>query len=311
MFNFLSQLSDGNVNSIKNLTALLKCEENQLNEYIYQLNELGIQVERKGKHIQLIPELPLLSSDKINKDIAPYRAIVKPVIHSTNQFLIEQIESLEKGQVCLAEYQFAGRGRRGRDWLSPFAGQIILSAYWTFPSKFSLNGLSLIIGIAIADTLKDFGAKEIGLKWPNDVLLQGRKLAGVLVEIVNRNNGLLNLIIGIGVNVSLPKKQIDIGQPWAELKETLPQFDRDDIIIELIKRLYDYLELFEAKGMAFFYERWKEWDYFFNKPVSVISEKEVRHGIERGIDMEGYLQVETLEGVIKFNGGEVSLRQRK
>ncbi|MEE6032063.1 bifunctional biotin--[acetyl-CoA-carboxylase] ligase/biotin operon repressor BirA [Avibacterium paragallinarum] len=309
MFELLTLLADGNKNSRQNLTALLHCDETQLYAHIQALSELGIKFELNGDEIQLKPELPLLSAEKIEQRLAPYPVLVKPVIHSTNQFLLEQIEQLEKGQLCLAEYQYAGRGRRGRDWLSPFAGQIILSAYWTFLPHISLNGLSLVIGIAIAETLQAFGAEGIGLKWPNDVLLNGRKLAGVLVEIANHKNGLLNLIIGIGINLSLPK-QASIDQPWAELKEIVPHFDRDEIIIALVNRLYHYLTQFEQRGMASFYQRWTEWDAFFGKPVSMISEKEALDGIERGIDREGHLLLETARGVIKFNGGEVSLRQR-
>ncbi|MFZ7197792.1 bifunctional biotin--[acetyl-CoA-carboxylase] ligase/biotin operon repressor BirA [Avibacterium avium] len=309
MFELLTLLADGNKNSRQNLTALLHCDETQLYAHIQALSELGIKFELNGDEIQLKPELPLLSAEKIEQRLAPYPVLVKPVIHSTNQFLLEQIEQLEKGQLCLAEYQYAGRGRRGRDWLSPFAGQIILSAYWTFLPHISLNGLSLVVGLAIAETLQSFGAEGIGLKWPNDVLLNGRKLAGVLVEIANHKNGLLNLIIGIGINLSLPK-QASIDQPWAELKEIVSHFDRDEIIIALVNRLYHYLAQFEQRGMVSFYQRWTEWDAFFGKPVSMISEKEALDGIERGIDREGHLLLETARGVIKFNGGEVSLRQR-
>ncbi|MCW9699629.1 bifunctional biotin--[acetyl-CoA-carboxylase] ligase/biotin operon repressor BirA [Avibacterium sp. 20-129] len=309
MFKLLTLLADGKKNSRQNLTALLHCDEREMNTHIQALSEQGIHFELNGDEIQLKPELPLLSAEHIKQRLAPYPVVVKPVIHSTNQFLLEQLEQLEKGQLCLAEYQYAGRGRRGRDWLSPFAGQIILSAYWTFPPNISLNGLSLVIGIAITETLQTFGAQSIGLKWPNDVLLQGRKLAGVLVEIANRKNGLLNLVIGIGINLALPK-QASINQPWAELREILPHFDRDEIIIALVQRLYHYLDLFEQEGMEFFHSRWEEWDAFLNQPVSMISENGSQHGIERGIDREGYLLLETKQGIVRFNGGEVSLRRK-
>ncbi|URL06019.1 bifunctional biotin--[acetyl-CoA-carboxylase] ligase/biotin operon repressor BirA [Avibacterium sp. 21-595] len=309
MFKLLTLLADGKKNSRQNLTALLHCDEREMNTHIQALSELGIHFELNGDEIQLKPELPLLSAKHIKQRLAPYPVVVKPVIHSTNQFLLEQLEQLEKGQLCLAEYQYAGRGRRGRDWLSPFAGQIILSAYWTFPPNISLNGLSLVIGIAIAETLQTFGAQNVGLKWPNDVLLQGRKLAGVLVEIANRKNGLLNLVIGIGINLALPK-QANINQPYAELREILPHFDRDEIIIALVQRLYHYLDLFEQEGMTFFHSRWAEWDAFLNQPVSMISENGSQHGIERGIDREGYLLLETKQGIVRFNGGEVSLRRK-
>ncbi|MFZ7187179.1 bifunctional biotin--[acetyl-CoA-carboxylase] ligase/biotin operon repressor BirA [Avibacterium avium] len=311
MFELLTLLADGKKNSRQNLAALLHCDETQLNAHIQALSEQGIKFERNGDEIQLKPELPLLSAEKIKQRLAPYPVLVKPVIHSTNQFLLEQIEQLEKGQLCLAEYQTAGRGRRGRQWLSPFAGQVIMSLYWTLDRQINLEGLSLVVGMAIADTLRKAGAWGVKLKWPNDVLLNGRKLAGILVEIANRPNNLHNLVIGLGINLSLPKQHNNIDQPWAELVEVLPDFDRNKLIVSLSQNLIARLQQFEQVGIdEKFRQEWLEMDAYFGEEVNILSENHKITGIEQGIDERGYIQLMTEEGMRYFNGGEVSLRQR-
>ncbi|MFZ7143450.1 bifunctional biotin--[acetyl-CoA-carboxylase] ligase/biotin operon repressor BirA [Avibacterium avium] len=311
MFHFLVELADGEKKTRQKMTALLGLNDHQLSQYIQALRELGIKIQTNGDDIQLQPELPLLSAQKINQDIAPYRAVVKPVIHSTNQYLLEQIDQLKQGDLCLAEYQFAGRGRRGRQWLSPFAGQVIMSLYWTLDRQINLEGLSLVVGMAIADTLRKAGAWGVKLKWPNDVLLNGRKLAGILVEIANRPNNLHNLVIGLGINLSLPKQHNNIDQPWAELVEVLPDFDRNKLIVSLSQNLIARLQQFEQVGIdEKFRQEWLEMDAYFGEEVNILSENHKITGIEQGIDERGYIQLMTEEGMRYFNGGEVSLRQR-
>ncbi|MFU2079127.1 bifunctional biotin--[acetyl-CoA-carboxylase] ligase/biotin operon repressor BirA [Avibacterium endocarditidis] len=311
MFHFLVELADGEKKTRQKMTALLGLNDHQLSQYIQALRELGIKIQTNGDDIQLQPELPLLSAQKINQDIAPYRAVVKPVIHSTNQYLLEQIDQLKQGDLCLAEYQFAGRGRRGRQWLSPFAGQVIMSLYWTLDRQINLEGLSLVVGMAIADTLRKAGAWGVKLKWPNDVLLNGRKLAGILVEIANRPNNLHNLVIGLGINLSLPKQHNNIDQPWAELVEVLPDFDRNKLIVSLSQNLIARLQQFEQVGIdEKFRQEWLEMDAYFGEEVNILSENHKITGIEQGIDERGYIQLMTEEGMRYFNGGEVSLRRK-
>ncbi|MFZ7230696.1 bifunctional biotin--[acetyl-CoA-carboxylase] ligase/biotin operon repressor BirA [Avibacterium avium] len=311
MFHFLVELADGEKKTRQKMTALLGLNDHQLSQYIQALRELGIKIQTNGDDIQLQPELPLLSAQKINQGIAPYRAVVKPVIHSTNQYLLEQIDQLKQGDLCLAEYQFAGRGRRGRQWLSPFAGQVIMSLYWTLDRQINLEGLSLVVGMAIADTLRKAGAWGVKLKWPNDVLLNGRKLAGILVEIANRPNNLHNLVIGLGINLSLPKQHNNIDQPWAELVEVLPDFDRNKLIVSLSQNLIARLQQFEQVGIdEKFRQEWLEMDAYFGEEVNILSENHKITGIEQGIDERGYIQLMTEEGMRYFNGGEVSLRRK-
>ena len=313
MSDLLMLLAEGKSFSRPKLTALLGLNDEQLVQQIEELQQRGIQLDTENGQVRLIPQLQRLNNDYLSRELAPYHVQVKTVIDSTNQYLLENITRLNKGDLCLAEHQLAGRGRRGRQWLSPFAGQVILSFYWTFDAKKSIEGLSLAVGMAIADTLRKAGA-WVYLKWPNDILLDGRKLAGILIEMANTKNGLLNLVVGVGINLSLPKQENHIDQPWAELIEVLPELDRNQLIIQLVKNIYAYLERFEQEGInTEFRQKWVELDHLFGEEVNVITEKQVISGIEQGIDEQGYLQLVTNNGTewLKFNGGEVSLRKKQ
>ena len=296
----LSYLADGEEKVRSNLT---KFSQN-LAEDLQQFRDAGLNIIETAQGYRLVPQLPLLNSLQISTALSPYQVHYQPVMSSTNEWILQNIPNLNKGDLCLAEYQTAGRGRRGRQWLSPFAGQMIFSFYWTFDPKKSIEGLSLVIGLAIAEVL------NVQVKWPNDILFDGRKLGGILVEIANHKNGLLNLVIGVGINVSLPM-QTEISQPYAQLNEMDPDIDRQTLFPTLIQHLYVRLERFEKEGInAEFQQAWQNHNAFFNSEVNVITEQRVISGIEQGIDERGYLKVLCGDEVRMFNGGEVSLRKR-
>ncbi|OOF53946.1 biotin--[acetyl-CoA-carboxylase] ligase [Rodentibacter genomosp. 2] len=271
---------------------------------VQRLQELGLNIEENSSHYQLIPQLPLLNLPQISTALLPYRVHYEPVISSTNEWILQNIAHLRKGDLCLTEYQTAGRGRRGRQWLSPFAGQMMFSFYWTFDPKKSIEGLSLVVGLAIAEML------DVQVKWPNDILFDGRKLGGILIEIANHKNGLLNLVIGVGINVSLPA-QAEISQPYAQLCEINPNVDRQTLFPKLIQHLYRRLDCFEKEGIGEeFQQTWQRHNAFFDNEVNVITEQGIISGIEQGIDKWGYLQLLCENEWRTFNGGEVSLRRK-
>ena len=275
-----------------------------IEEDIKQLRELGLEIVVDNQNYRLVPSLPLLNPQQISTALFPYNIHYQPIISSTNEWILQNIPSLKKGDLCVAEYQTAGRGRRGRQWLSPFAGQIMFSFYWTFDPKKSIEGLSLVIGLAIAELL------NVQVKWPNDILFDGRKLGGILVEIVNYKNGMLNLVIGVGINVSLPK-QIEISQPYAEVCEIDPDVERQTLLPKLIQHLYARLNIFEKNGInAEFQQAWQSYNAFSNSEVNVLTEQGVISGIEQGIDERGYLKVLCGNKTQMFNAGEVSLRKK-
>ncbi|TPH04288.1 bifunctional biotin--[acetyl-CoA-carboxylase] ligase/biotin operon repressor BirA [Haemophilus haemolyticus] len=265
-----------------------------IEEDIKQLRELGLEIVVDGQNYCLVPSLPLLNSKQISTALFPYSIHYQPIISSTNEWILQNIPSLKKGDLCVAEYQTEGRGRRGRQWLSPFAGQIMFSFYWAFDPKRSIEGLSLVIGLAIAEVLK------VQVKWPNDILFDGRKLGGILVEIANHKNGMLNLVIGVGINVSLPK-QTEISQPYAEVCEIDPDVERQTLLPKLIQDVYKRQE---------FQQAWQLYNAFSNNEVNVLTEQGAISGIEQGIDEHGYLKVLCGNKIQMFNGGEVSLRKK-
>ena len=275
-----------------------------IEEDIKQLRELGLEIVVDDQNYCLVPSLPLLNPQQISTALFPYNIHYQPIISSTNEWILQNIPSLKKGDLCVAEYQTAGRGRRGRQWLSPFAGQIMLSFYWMFDPKKSIEGLSLVIGLAIAEVL------NVQVKWPNDILFDGRKLGGILVEIANHKNGMLNLVIGVGINVSLPK-QTEISQPYAEICEIDPDVERQTLLPKLIQHLYTRLNIFEKNGInAEFQQAWQSYNAFSNSEVNVLTEQGTISGIEQGIDERGYLKVLCGNKIQMFNGGEVSLRKK-
>lgn len=287
----------------KERSELMKFSKNLASD-VQQLRDLGLNIEENASYYRLVPQLPLLNSHQISTALLPYQAHYVPVISSTNEWVLQNIAHLKKGDLCLAEYQTAGRGRRGRQWLSPFAGQMIFSFYWTFDPKKSIEGLSLVVGLAIAEAL------GVQVKWPNDILFEGRKLGGILVEIANVKNGYLNLVIGVGVNVSLPEKT-EITQPYTQLCEIDPNADRQILIPKLIQHLYTRLTRFENKGIdEEFQQAWQAYNAFFNQDVKILTEQGVVCGIEQGIDERGYLQVQCGNERRTFSGGEVSLRRK-
>ena len=296
----LSHLADGEEKVRSNLTRFSQ----NLAEDLQQFRDAGLNIIETAQGYRLVPQLPLLNSLQISTALSPYQVHYQPVMSSTNEWILQNIPNLNKGDLCLAEYQTAGRGRRGRQWLSPFAGQMIFSFYWTFDPRKSIEGLSLVIGLAIAEVL------NVQVKWPNDILFDGRKLGGILVEIANHKNELLNLVIGVGINVSLPT-QTEISQPYAQLSEMDPDIDRQTLFPTLIQHLYARLERFEKEGInAEFQQAWQNHNAFFNSEVNVITEQRVISGIEQGIDERGYLRVQCGAELKMFNGGEVSLRRK-
>lgn len=171
-------LSDGSIHSGEQLGELLGMTRAGINKHIYTLREWGIEVNTiTGKGYQLTRKMDLLDYERIYGLVRRGNIIVKPVINSTNQYLLERIEQLSSGDACVAEYQTAGRGRRGRYWASPFGCNLYLSLYWHLDQgPAAAMGLSLVAGIVIAETLNKLSGSNIKVKWPNDLYLNEKSL---------------------------------------------------------------------------------------------------------------------------------------
>lgn len=235
------------------------------------------------------------------------------VLDSTNGYLLAvATQGWPSGVVCLAEQQTAGRGRQGRSWLTPFGASLAYSLLWRFAgSPEALSGLSLATGIAVARVLKGAGVSEVGLKWPNDVWWQGRKLGGILLESGGKA-GDFYVVAGVGINFALPRQEaLVIDQPWVDLQEILgvEQISRNQWAAALISELVETFIEFERGGFADLAAEWAQFDQVVGRQVSLHLPNATVTGIARGVDATGALLLETADGRIKpYIGGEIRLR---
>lgn len=304
-------LSDGEFHSGEQLGESLGMSRAAINKHIQTLKSWGLDIYTvTGKGYSLPGPMQLLNEEAILAQLNQPNLAIIPVIDSTNQYLLERMNELQSGDACIAEYQQAGRGRRGRQWFSPFGANLYMSMYWRLEQgPAAAMGLSLVIGIVIAETLKQLGAQDVRVKWPNDLYLQDRKLAGILVELTGKTGDAAQIVMGAGINLAMRGAEAaQINQGWINLQEAGIAIDRNDLAARLINSLREALPLFERDGLAPFTERWKALDNFFNRPVKLlIGEREI-HGIARGIDKQGGLLLEQDGEVKSWVGGEISLR---
>ncbi|HCZ9102501.1 TPA: bifunctional biotin--[acetyl-CoA-carboxylase] ligase/biotin operon repressor BirA [Klebsiella michiganensis] len=307
----ISILADAEFHSGEQLGERLGMSRAAINKHIQTLRDWGVDVFTvPGKGYSLPEPIQLLDEEQIARQIEHGRVTVLPVIDSTNQYLLDRLSELQSGDACVAEYQQAGRGRRGRKWFSPFGSNLYLSMYWRLEQgPAAAIGLSLVIGIVIAEVLQSLGADKVRVKWPNDLYLQDRKLSGILVELTGKTGDAAQIVSGAGINLMMRRVESDVvNQGWISLQEAGISIDRNTLAACLIKELRAGFKLFENEGLAPYLSRWEKLDNFINRPVKlIIGDKEI-FGISRGIDAQGALLLEQ-DGVVKpWIGGEISLR---
>ncbi|VEC01686.1 Bifunctional protein BirA [Cedecea lapagei] len=307
----ISILADGEFHSGEQLGERLGMSRAAINKHVQTLRDWGIDVFTvPGKGYSLPEPIQLLDEGFIKSQIDSGTVAVLPVIDSTNQYLLDRLSTLQSGDACIAEYQQAGRGRRGRQWFSPFGANLYLSMYWRLEQgPAAAIGLSLVIGIVMAEVLQRLGAEDVRVKWPNDLYLNDRKLAGILVELTGKTGDAAQIVIGAGINLAMRNVTADvINQGWINLQEAGIRIDRNTLAVTLIHELRTALQLFEQESLVPFLPRWEKLDNFIHRPVKlIIGEREV-YGVSRGINEQGGLLLEQ-DGVIKaWVGGEISLR---
>lgn len=318
----LEYLADGEFHSGQELGEALGISRAAVWKQLQKLEALGLELQSvKGTGYRLEGGLELLSADRITQTLLPEaEELLKhlrifSMIDSTNAEALRHVH-LGSGYVCTAELQTAGRGRRGRNWISPFAKNIYLSIGWTFNGGASqLEGLSLAVGVAIADVLTAFGFNDIQLKWPNDVLWRDRKLAGVLLEMTGDAAGVCHLVVGIGLNVAMPiKVAATIDQPWADLEAMLhdpaapKRVGRNALIGALLSRLLPLLRDYPTQRFIAYRARWEKLNAHAGKTVELHTANQIVSGVQLGVDDSGALRLLTQEGEQIFYGGEVSVR---
>jgi BirA family biotin operon repressor/biotin-[acetyl-CoA-carboxylase] ligase len=213
--------------------------------------------------------------------------------------------------VVLAERQTAGRGRRGRSWLAWPGASLTFSTRWSFPPGAPVPaGLSLVVGLAVVNALEGLGVEGLALKWPNDILLHGCKLGGILVELTSGRGRPHLAVIGIGLNIDLPPETRIPGQAGvASLRQALAAVpDRNLVAARLLGELEDLLTLYAVAGFDALRPSWMQRNAHANLPVRLESEGMITEGVCRGVDQDGALLLETPGGVERVLSGEVSLR---
>ncbi|TKB46518.1 bifunctional biotin--[acetyl-CoA-carboxylase] ligase/biotin operon repressor BirA [Ferrimonas sediminicola] len=307
----LEALLDGEFHSGAHLAGQLGLSRTAVNNHIQALESLGLDIYSvKGKGYRLACPMTLLNREAIASGLSSSVYLFDEV-ESTNSFLLQNLGQLASGDCCLAERQSQGRGRRGRQWISPYAGSLYLSLYWRLPGGVAqAGGLSLVVGVLLVDALESLGITGVSVKWPNDLYYGEAKLAGILVEMRGQYGEPADMVIGCGINVNLGvDAAAEIDRAWTDLRlVTGEPVDRNRLANAVIRHLQQGLTLFEAQGLAPFIERWRRHDRYLGKPVRILLGESEVLGVAAGIDANGALLLETEDGIRAFNSGEVSLR---
>jgi BirA family transcriptional regulator, biotin operon repressor / biotin---[acetyl-CoA-carboxylase] ligase len=322
MDNLLQILSDGEYHSGEELGKLLSISRAAIWKQMQKVEALGLPVEsQKGRGYRIAGGLDLLAHDTLCNQISPKaknllkQLDVQSTVVSTNELAKQRAEEANaSGLVIVAEQQTNGRGRRGRQWVSPYGCNLYLSLVWGFDGGVSaLEGLSLAVGVAVQKAVIRIGAQALELKWPNDLLWQQRKVGGILLEVIGDPTGFCQVIIGVGLNVDMPEDHAaDIDQSWANLVE-LVQGDiaknelAGFVVDELLILLSDYHEM----GFKHYRDEWHQYDAYADEAVTLSLMGKVVEGVARGVDDTGALRLEIAGEIKVFSGGEVSLRGAK
>ncbi|NWB97520.1 bifunctional biotin--[acetyl-CoA-carboxylase] ligase/biotin operon repressor BirA [Pseudomonas gingeri] len=316
MLTLLKLLKDGRFHSGQALGAALGVSRSAVWKQLQQLEaEFGLVIHKvRGRGYQLANPLVLLSEQEIAA-AAPSTPWPVHVYHSIDSTNAEALRLVEKGAVApfivTSERQTAGRGRRGRQWVSPFAENIYYSLLLRIEGGMrQLEGLSLVVGLAVLSALRELGIARAGLKWPNDVLVDNKKIAGILLELVGDPADVCHVVLGVGINVNMQvAEQVD--QLWTSARlETGRSIDRNQLIASLGEKLRFYLEWHQSSGFAAIQAEWEQNHLWQGRKVALVAGVSQVEGIVLGIDQQGALRLQ-VDGVEKvFSGGELSLRLR-
>ena len=228
---------------------------------------------------------------------------------STNADLLQRAQDINKPLALIARHQTAGRGRAGRVWHSVADDVLTFSLAWrTEKTAQELMGVSLVIGVALAEKLLEIGV-PVNLKWPNDILKEGKKLAGILIESQKKYDGSTCLVMGVGLNLRASDAfEKIIGQTVAD-SAWLAQMDRNELMAHLLYALAQAMNHFEQAGFSYFQHRWNQLNAHAHQMVNIIDNGQiVHHGTIVGIDTQGRLLLQTKTGQVSIHTGDVSLR---
>jgi BirA family transcriptional regulator, biotin operon repressor / biotin---[acetyl-CoA-carboxylase] ligase len=314
-------LADGRQHSGERLAQALNVTRASVWKAVERLRALGLEVQavpRRG--YRLSNPVELLDVRRIGAELKPLRVarlrnleLLFDVDSTNSRLLAAAPPPPGTADVCLAELQHAGRGRRGRRWIAPFGGSVALSMAWSFAGGAQLSALSLAAGVAVWRALVRAGAHGVTLKWPNDIWFQDRKIGGVLTELRAESGGPAHAVIGVGINVALgaaARRKIEAsGVEVAAVADACAAAPSRNVLAgALLDELLSMLVEFERAGFAAFREDWMELDALGGRPAKVLLGPTVISGTARGVDEDGALLLETQDGMRRFVSGEASLR---
>ena len=319
----LKKLSDGLCHSGQHLGDTLGVSRTAIWKHIKHFETLGLAIERIPKQgYRLTRSFVPLDEQAIRKKLtlALNQALnlhVLASVDSTNRFLKNQAYT-PGFTLCTSETQTSGRGRFARPWHSPFGDNIYCSLAWRFEGDPSnLSGLSLVVSLAVHAAIQqlktDHVSKDILIKWPNDLLWQNKKLAGILIEMTGEGNGNTDVIIGIGLNVNaIAEKNTPIDKPWCALRDILEQsINRNALLALLITQLDQHLQEFSKQGFQAYQAAWQALDYLFDRTITVSKPKGTLTGRAQGVDKAGYLRLIDEHDVTHIlSSGDTSLAQK-
>ncbi|WP_122447548.1 bifunctional biotin--[acetyl-CoA-carboxylase] ligase/biotin operon repressor BirA [Pseudomonas viridiflava] len=316
MLTLLKLLADGAFHSGQVLGESLGVSRSAVWKQLQQLeSDLGIEVHKvRGRGYRLATPIVLLDPAAIVESGMPGEWSVRTYdsIDSTNAEASRLIAlGAPMPLLVVAEQQTAGRGRRGRKWVSPFAENLYYSLVLRIDGGMrQLEGLSLLVGLAVMNVLRDMGVQGAGLKWPNDVLVGRQKIAGILLELIGDPADVCHVIIGVGVNVNM-RASTEVDQLWTSVRlQTGAPADRNTIAARISSQLEALLVVHRQEGFLAFQKEWEQGHLWQGAAVKLLSGIETVEGVVLGVDSLGALRLE-VNGLEKsFSGGELSLRLR-
>ena len=327
-------LADGRSRDRACLVCACAMDEAAFDEALDRLSRIGVVLAVGRDTVALPHPVDLLDPERILRSVprlSPGAVHVRFTVDSTNTVLAERLrEGAGAPELCAAEIQTAGRGRRGRRWVSGLGQSLVLSVSWRFTMRpGGLSGLPLAVGVALVEALAAGGFDGAMLKWPNDLIVDDRKLAGILVEASQARPDSAACVVGVGFNLDLAQGlmragfdrigqprigqpwigQPRIGQPWTDFARAFGRVPaRNALASRSANAILDACEQYRDHGLARFAARWEGLDALRGRPVRVLSAGTPLEGVARGIDAGGALLVEHAAGLTRCDAGEVRVR---
>jgi len=319
-YRVMELLADGRFHSGEWLGERLGISRAAVWKHVRALSDAGVGLHAvRGQGYRLTTPYQPLQAQRILAELSAGNAArlqdleVLRSVDSTSDYLkrTRTQHDVHRTRACLAEHQSAGRGRRGRRWISPYGSSLYLSLAIPMDEPgIQSGGLSLVAAVATLRALQVCGVEGLGLKWPNDIFYRERKLAGILLDLSGEAGGCYQVIMGIGINVRIPDGAAqEIDQPWADFSHCGVPVDRNRLAGSVLDSLLKAVAVFNEQGLDNFVRQWRRFDLIADRMVELRNDHAVVvAGIARGVDGQGALLIESNGITHRYHAGEVSVR---